>query len=259
MNQFKIYLMLSLMVIFSSHLISSGLPDRIPITNLEEARKKAGDEGKLVFVYFHADWCKPCQWMEQTTFSNQEVDNTIKDNFIKFKVDIDDFNGFELKKVFDVKYLPTIIVFNSGGQILDRVEETLTPLKMVALLKKHNTAQNKVVIRHDFNQAPGPAHILSFRSESMIRTANEYNKHFAQKQAQKMFRVQVGVFSNYQSAEKMVKVLSNLTDEPVTVINEYKDDEPVFKVRVGQFESSEAAEFFRNILNQGHSLKGIVI
>lgn len=259
MTRFNIYLIFCLLVFIINPVKSFSINDTTSETNLDDARKKAGEEGKLMFVYFHADWCKPCQWMEQTTFSNHDVEHILKENFIKLKVNIDDFTGFELKKLFDVKYLPTIIVFNSGGQVIDRIEETLTPAKMISMLKKHNTAINRTIIRHEFNQAPGPAQVFSFQSESMIKTAEEYNRHFLQKQNQKMFRVQVGVFTKYQSAEELVKTLSNLTDEPITVINEYKNDEPVFKVRIGQFDTAEAAESLRNLLNQDHSLEGIVI
>ncbi len=259
MTRFNIYLIILLSIIVKYPLLSTALNPGNPAANLEEVRKRAGDEGKLIFVYFHAEWCKPCQWMNQTTFSHIEVNNVLQENFIKLRVNIDDFSGFELKKVFDVKYLPTIIIFNSHGQMIDRIEETLTPAKMVTLLKKHNTSLNKTIVRHEFNQSPGPIQVLSFQSESMIHNAAEYDKHFLQKQTQKMYRVQVGVFTKFQSAEEMVKSLSSLTDEPITVVNEYKNDEPVFKVRVGQFDSSEDAEVFRNLLNMDHSLEGIVI
>ncbi|MGB4840044.1 MAG: thioredoxin family protein [Saprospiraceae bacterium] len=259
MNRFSIYLIILSIALMSNPLISSGISNDIPQKNIDEARIIAAEKGKVLFVYFYASWCKPCQWMDQVTFKNIDVQKSLENNFIRVQVNIDDIEGYELKKMYDIKYLPTMIMFNSGGQMIDRIEETLTPAKMNALLNKHNTLQNKSIIQHDFNKAPGAEHLLTFESESMRNTAEEYSKHFQQKQVNKVYRVQVGVFSRYHSAEMFVKSLSEITDAPVTVVNEYQNDDPTFKVRVGQFDSYEAAEAFKIALFTDFKLEGSVI
>ena len=73
-----------------------------------------------------------------------------------------------------------------------------------------------------------------------------------------VFRVQVGVFERYQGANEMVNALRQLFTEPVSVVNEYKDGAPIFKVRIGQFSSSEDAEKFKLILKSEYNMDGII-
>ena len=52
---------------------------------------------------FHAKWCAPCKWMEQTTFVNPDVSDMMQQNYISLKVDIDDVSGYELKSQYKCK------------------------------------------------------------------------------------------------------------------------------------------------------------
>lgn len=229
--------------------------------NINDARKQAGIEGKLLFIDFHATWCSPCKWMDQTTFRDEHVAKVLNDNFVSVKVDIDEIAGYELKNTYDVKYLPTMLIFNSQGQLLDRVEETLSPRKLLVLLEKHNNPKNKVIIRHEFNTAPSSLFNKeeSIVSESMLENNEEYDTYFFKPQTNTVFRVQVGVFERYQGANDMVNTLRQLFTEPVSVINEYKDNAPIFKVRIGQFRSTEEARKFKQILKNEYNMEGVIL
>lgn len=227
--------------------------------DLNEARKKAGEEGKLLFVDFHASWCAPCKWMDQTTFKDENVAKTLNNHFISVKVDIDDVIGYELKNTFDIKYLPTMLIFNSQGQLLDRIEETLTPRKLIGVLEKYNAEENKIIIKHDFNTSPiNVAGQTEKESESMRATSEEYKRYFEEKQDRSAFRVQVGVFQRYEGAKEMVSALRQLFVEQVTVVNEYENGSPVFRVKIGQFRTKEEAEAFKNVLMKEYEMAGIV-
>ena len=113
-------------------------------TSLSTGKQQAAQEGKLYFIDFVASWCMPCRWMDETTFSDQQVSDYINANYIPIKVDIDDFDGFALKQQYNIKLLPTILVFDSQGKLLSRYEESLAPSKMLQILKQHNTPKNRV-------------------------------------------------------------------------------------------------------------------
>lgn len=144
-----------LTMLFNPTLSKAALPQvEISAELISEARKRAAAEGRLLFADFHAVWCSPCQWMEKNTYSNQTVTDMLEQNYVRVKIDIDEAEGYKLKKDYDIKYLPTILIFNSDGKLVDRIEETLSPLKMTEILSKHNTLINKTIIRHDLNTAP---------------------------------------------------------------------------------------------------------
>ena len=260
MKRFPLFFVALLSYLYATVSFANEIKINFASVNINDARKQAGSEGKLLFIDFHAAWCSPCKWMDQTTFKDEKVAKLLNDHFVSVKVDIDELAGYELKNIYDIKYLPTMLVFNSQGQLLDRVEETLSPRKLLVLLEKHNAPENKVIIRHDFNTAPS-AHAKNTEviiSESMQQTSDEYNKYFFQPQTKNVFRVQVGVFERYQGANEMVNALRQLFTEPLSVVNEYKDGAPIFKVRIGQFSSSEDAEKFKLILKSEYNMDGII-
>lgn len=260
MLKYKVLLLVMMAIVTTNELLATKIKINFTTFDIHNARKKAGEEGKLLFLDFHASWCTPCKWMDQTTFKDENVAKVLNDNFISLKVDIDNAAGYELKNAYDVKYLPTMLIFNSQGQLLDRVEETLSPRKLLALLDKYNAPEHKALIKYDFNTSPNTLTKQNDikQSESMLESAAEYNKFYNQKQTQNAYRVQVGVFERYEGAADMVQTLRQFFVEQVTVTNEYRDGVPVFKVRIGQFGTQNEAENFKKILKAEYNMSGIV-
>lgn len=94
----------------------------------EEALAKASAEGKLLFIDFRADWCKPCLEMEKTTFQDVDLGNYMADNFISYKVDVDYFDGMDLQEKFNASVLPTLLV-------IDPIDEAVQ-LRLIGLKTK---------------------------------------------------------------------------------------------------------------------------
>lgn len=261
MYRFKVYFSILSVLCLSGSLLANEIKINFTSVNFNDARNIAGKEGKLIFVDFYADWCTPCKWMEQTTFKDEDVANTLNNNFVSVKANIDEASGYDLKNAYEIKYLPTMLIFNSKGQLLDRVEQTLSPRKLMEILNKYNAPEHKVATKHDFNTSPN----TSFKendikeSESMKQSANEYKKYYSEKQTNNAFRVQVGVFERYEGAADMVQTLKQFFVEQVTVTNEYKNGVPVFKVRIGQFETAEQAENFKKVIKNEYNMDGIII
>ena len=107
------------------------------------AKNKAASEGKLFFMDFTARWCTPCKWMEETTFTDPTLAAYVKGNYVALQVDIDDFDGYELKQQFGINILPSLLIFNSKGEFLEQYEESLSPSRMLAILKKHDIPSNR--------------------------------------------------------------------------------------------------------------------
>ncbi|MDB4443055.1 thioredoxin family protein [Saprospiraceae bacterium] len=111
------------------------------------AKLKASEEGKLFFLDFTASWCTPCQWMEETTFTDPTLAAYVKENYIALQVDIDDFDGYALKQKYNIHVLPSLLVFNSSGLLLGQYQESLSPSNMLALLKQYDQPINRMAAR----------------------------------------------------------------------------------------------------------------
>lgn len=226
-------------------------------SDLEEAKLRAGSEGKMVFVDFYASWCTPCKWMDQTTFKDPKVVEILNDNFIAVKMNIDKTEGFEMKSKYEVQYLPTILIFNSEGAVIERIEETMTSAELLQLLNVHNANNGNKKVTNRVNASPRDMQRkYEPEDDSFTLSTEEINRYRNEKKS--VYRVQVGVYESFAGASKKVAALREEFFEPVLITNDYRGEKVLFKVMLGQFKTIEEAESFRKILARDFDMDGIV-
>ena len=224
--------------------------------DFESAKVKAGSEGKLFFVDFYANWCTPCKWMEETTFNDSEVVGLLTANYVSLKIDIDDLDGYSIKEKFQVSVLPTMLIFNSKGELIARVEETLSSRKLAKLLTYHNKEENKIRVKHAVNSSPEQSVSRASTSEKSKRPAKRTAN--TTKPANQKFRIQLGVYNEFENTHAMVSQLKSKFLEPVIVLNDEQEGKMVYKVMMGAFETKEEAIGFKVILKNDFNLSGFV-
>lgn len=210
--------------------------------DLLAAREKASAEGKLFFIDFYAKWCMPCKWMDQTTFSDPGVGELMNAEYVSVKVNIDDLVGFNLSQKYDIQVLPTILIFNQEGQMIDRIEETMTPTKMMAILNSHvsKTASSRPITR-SVNRSP--------RTDAPITPVAD---------SRSSYKLQMGAYTQYEAAASKVVQLQDQFLEPIVVVNDVQDDQVVFKIMMGHFSTKEEADSFKKILKDKYLLDSFV-
>jgi thiol-disulfide isomerase/thioredoxin len=143
MKKIFLFLLLAIVTATAARANTATKVKFITAASYTEIRQKAKDEGKLIFVDFYASWCSPCQFMDESTFNDDNLALYMNRSWVSYKVDVEDFEGYNLKQQFGVKMLPTLIILNAQGTVLARLEETLTPSRMMEILKQYDTAKNK--------------------------------------------------------------------------------------------------------------------
>ncbi len=221
--------------------------------SFESGQNKAKEEGRLFFVEFYADWCTPCKWMDKTTFKNDQVVEILNDNYVPLKLDIETNEGDQLKGKFEVRMLPTILIFNSEGRMVERVEKTLSSESMVSLLSFHNNPTNRVI--KDVTPNVKPSKVSEKNGPGLNHLYSQY------KMAEKFktnYKLQVGNHMDYVRAFEQVKDLKDQFIEPIVVMNDYVENKTHYKVLLGEFKTISEAESFRKILKDKFEMDAII-
>ncbi len=221
--------------------------------SFESGLSKANSEGKLLFVEFYADWCTPCKWMDKTTFRNNEVVDLMNSNYVALKMDIENDEGSDLKSEYSVRMLPTILIFNSAGKMVDRIEKTLSSESMISLLSFHLTSDGQsLTVAFPYNSSPTEESTYDRSLDEM------YNNYLSTEKNRTNYKVQIANYTDYTEAFNKVNELSEVFIEPIIVINEYVDNMTQYKVLMGEFNTMEEAEGFRLILQRDFGIKAII-
>ena len=84
----------------------------------------------------------PCQWMETETFHDPVLSSYVKANYLAIKVDISKASGKILQEQFEVSSLPSILVFDALGHLVDRREASQKAGPLLRWLKRLDKPAN---------------------------------------------------------------------------------------------------------------------
>lgn len=238
--------------------------------NLNGAKEKARQEGKLYVVNFVTTYCYLCKMMDETTFSDRRVTDYVEQNYVPVKVNIEDFDGIEWKQKYDIRLVPTIIIFDSNGEPVGRYEESMGSARMLEVLERHNFSQNKTVENTTSSAYPTttesttytpppvytspPTYTATGRhstSPPLVNTAPEAETatglfEFTVKRAPTSgYGVQTGVFAEYGNVLREVERLDKLFGTQILVNINQLNGRTVYKIIVGYFPTRQGAEAFQ--------------
>ena len=72
--------------------------------------------------------------MEKETFSNKDVGDAINTNYIPLKLDVDYFENMDIKEMYNVSVMPTILIINSDGEVQNRLMGKKSPESLLTEL-----------------------------------------------------------------------------------------------------------------------------
>ncbi|MFW6080686.1 MAG: cytochrome c biogenesis protein CcdA [Desulfosalsimonas sp.] len=105
----------------------TGVHNRLEFSG--EAFDQALEKNRKMVIVFHADWCIPCRELERQTLSDPGVADQLKE-FKVFGVDMTHAADPETKRLqdrFDVKGVPTVLLIDSQGTRVSRIDGLIGP------------------------------------------------------------------------------------------------------------------------------------
>ena len=100
----------------SSSVRAQGINDIEWLSNVEQAKKMASEQNKLVLLHFTAAWSRPCKSLDTYVFKSSAVKKSIAANVIPVKLDAD--RALNLVNEYNVAMVPFDIVITPGGRVV---------------------------------------------------------------------------------------------------------------------------------------------
>ena len=119
--------------------INSQITEDILPAAYFSSKELAKQNGKNMLIKFGAKWCLPCREMENTTFKNSKVLDFMDANYVTLSIDVDDFDGYNLKTYYNISALPTILVFDSQGEFLAKYANSMSTSKFMSVLENYQS------------------------------------------------------------------------------------------------------------------------
>jgi thiol:disulfide interchange protein len=103
-------------------------------TDLAQAQAEAKAHHKLVFTYFTATWCAPCQTLKETTWADPKVAAALEKRYVPVKIDVD--TQKELALGYRIDYMPSFFILNEAGAPIRQDSGYMDEATMLAWIEK---------------------------------------------------------------------------------------------------------------------------
>ncbi len=103
----------------------------------EELVKEASRKGKPYMVDFYTSWCGYCRKLDQTTFRDAQVVEALNNGFLVLKVNAEQGEGPRLARQFRVTGFPTMLFFDSKGNLKGKIPGYVPAQRFLGELKRY--------------------------------------------------------------------------------------------------------------------------
>ncbi|NDY73651.1 thioredoxin family protein [Desulfobacter hydrogenophilus] len=110
----------------------------------------AGEEGKNIFLYFHASWCGYCTKLKKETFTDDRIKAYLNDHFVSIGVDTE--KREKLARQWGVRGLPTLWFLEPDGTKINSLPGFANADQLLSILQYIHTQSYKNMSYQEYVQ-----------------------------------------------------------------------------------------------------------
>jgi len=196
-------------------------------TAIEDVLLQAQEEDKHIFVRFSASWCLPCQMLNDQLANHPEIVKDINDIYLQLELDYDEPKHQEWFVRYGVHCLPTMMVIDDMGQIIDRMDGTGSIAGIESFLHKNSKHPIEKLASKDLSNVS--------ISQSKIHITHKKVEPAKKVFIPSDFSIQFGAFSSYENAQKLFNILLSKEKINTIILEEPSNGRILYKVRQTSF------------------------
>lgn len=89
--------------------------------DMQRARQKVDDEGKLLFVDVYATWCGPCKMMDRDVYTDPDVARYMNAHFVNVRMDGETPFGRKYAAANQLEGYPSMFIFAPDGEDVGKI------------------------------------------------------------------------------------------------------------------------------------------
>ncbi|MBR9800953.1 MAG: thioredoxin family protein [Rubinisphaera brasiliensis] len=133
--------------------------------DFREAMQVARERQLPLLLHFGAEWCNPCQRMEQTVFARPELERNLAGKLILVKIDAD--RSPELTQMYRVNSYPSDVFIDTQGRVLSKSSGVSSLQGYIAsalqVESRYRQSTQLVQERQESGNSPAPYSFLDIR------------------------------------------------------------------------------------------------
>ena len=235
--------LLVLVFLLSSYFVAGQVKSPVISSDktVADAKKRSSSEGKLLFIFFYADWVQLCQWMKTSTFTDPDLARFLNENALFLELNIETSIGNAEKQAFNVKVLPTMILFDASGNQLERIDEAMNATKLLSKLNTWNLKENKHVQTGNVSDKSANQSLQHLTKAALLPS----QANVAENSEANYFGIAIKYFHQHDQALQYMQQFQGRVEKRVSVVSrEISTGLYQYQIIVSKFSSMEEARAY---------------
>ena len=235
--------LLVLVFLLSSYFVAGQVKSPVISSDktVADAKKRSSSEGKLLFIFFYADWVQLCQWMKTSTFTDPDLARFLNENALFLELNIETSIGNAEKQAFNVKALPTMILFDASGNQLVRIDEAMNATKLLSKLNTWNLKENKQVQTGNVSDKSANQSLQHLTKAALLPS----QANVAENSEANYFGIAIKYFHQHDQALQYMQQFQGRVEKRVSVVSrEISTGLYQYQIIVSKFSSMEEARAY---------------